>query len=233
MPLPLSRPIREAIGKKTFSHLDRSKTAEWLVLLWQPATYRWKRRLITNFHCPQIKKQQQAKQGLWGWEVGPEIHPKDHKGASAKQINQSLRHLPGAVHANGHRACQAVGLGAGLQCFPPYRPELHQSAALGSVKGNKVECAPQTICLVPSFSEHQWKSYLRHKWWTALVGRPDAPGTSSVFLVPLLLPQFMLCEESPGHPQGTDPKWNPTSESPTQAPQLTPALMSLATCRAA
>lgn len=33
MPLPLSRPIREAIGKKTFSHLDRSKTAEWLVLL--------------------------------------------------------------------------------------------------------------------------------------------------------------------------------------------------------
>lgn len=32
MPLPLSRPIREAIGKKTFSNLDRSKTAEWLVL---------------------------------------------------------------------------------------------------------------------------------------------------------------------------------------------------------
>lgn len=164
MPLPLSRPIREAIGKKTFSHLDRSKTGEWLVLLWQPATYRWKRRLITNFHCPQIKKQQQAKQGLWGWEVGPEIHPKDHKGASAKQINQSRRHLhlPGTVHANGHWACQAVGLGAVLQCFPPSPPELHQSAALGSVKGNKVECAPQTA-----------RRSLRFAWFPALVNTSE------------------------------------------------------------
>lgn len=33
MQLPLSWPIREAIGKKTFSNLDRSEAAEWLVSL--------------------------------------------------------------------------------------------------------------------------------------------------------------------------------------------------------
>lgn len=31
--LPLSWPIREAIGKKTFSNLDRSEAAEWLASL--------------------------------------------------------------------------------------------------------------------------------------------------------------------------------------------------------
>lgn len=119
MPLPLSRPIREAIGKKTFSNLDRSETAEWLVSLWQPATYRWKGRLITNFHYPQIKQQQQAKQGLWGWEVGPEIHPEDHKGASAKQINHSLSHfhLPSSAHANDNQACQPVRLWPWAPCL--------------------------------------------------------------------------------------------------------------------
>lgn len=115
-PGPLGKQLEKK--KKTFSNLDRSEAAEWLVSLWQPATYRWKGRLITNFHYPQIKKQQQAKQGLWGGEVGPEIHPEDHKGASTKQINQSLSHfhLPSSVHASGNQACQPVRLWPSAPC---------------------------------------------------------------------------------------------------------------------
>lgn len=120
-----------------------------------------KAKAYNKFSLPPNKKATAGKARALRLRGGARNPPKRPQ-RSLSKTNQSLRHLPGAVHANGHRACQAVGVGAGLQCFPPYRPELHQSAALGSVKGNKVECAPQTA-----------RRSLQFAWFPALVNTSE------------------------------------------------------------
>lgn len=56
MLLPLSQPIREAIGKKTFSNLDRSRTAEWLVFAMTACHVQMKGKAYSKFSLPPNKK---------------------------------------------------------------------------------------------------------------------------------------------------------------------------------
>lgn len=111
-------PLGKSFEGKYLAIWKEARFQNGLFSVWQPAMCRWKGRLITNFHYPQIKKkrrkkQQQAKQVLWGREVWPEIYPGGHKGDSAKQINQSLNHshFHSALYGNGNQclsACQVL-----------------------------------------------------------------------------------------------------------------------------
>lgn len=89
---------------------------------------------------------------LSGWEVWPETHPGDHKGASAKQNNQSINHLHlhCALHENGNQClttCQTLA----FKLLP-------QNYSLSSPKYNlQISAFTQCPCS-PSLSSFQFST---------------------------------------------------------------------------
>lgn len=92
--------------------------------------------------------------------MGPEIHPEDHKGASAKQINHSPSHFPSPsmAHTDDNQACQACQALA-LSSVPHAIHSMHQNTTCRALLlPNALPHLPSTAYAWPENPPVAWEA---------------------------------------------------------------------------